>query len=59
MKQFAWQKFHLSQPKVQMVAITPHVATESCRCDKKAWHKGLKLVVPPPTNKLSFSNPPI
>jgi hypothetical protein len=37
--------FHLSQPNVQMVAITPLIATKSCRCDKKAWHKGQKLVV--------------
>jgi hypothetical protein len=28
-----------------MVAITLPVATKSCRCDKKTWHKGEKLVV--------------
>jgi hypothetical protein len=27
-----------------MVAITPLIATKSCRYDKKAWHNGQKLV---------------
>ena len=44
-KHFAWQKSDLLQLKVQLVAITPPIATKSCRCDKKAWHKGQKLVV--------------
>jgi hypothetical protein len=33
-----------SQSKVQMIAITPTVATKSWHCDKKAWHKDQKLV---------------
>ena len=48
-KHFAWQKSDLLQLKVQLVAITPPIATKSCRCDKKAWHKGQKLVVSPPS----------
>jgi hypothetical protein len=44
-KQSSWQKTNLSQPKVKIVVITTLVATKPCRCDKKAWYKGQKLVV--------------
>ena len=54
-KHFAWQKSDLLQLKVQLVAITPPIATKSCRCDKKAWHKGQKLVVSPPSPRPTSS----
>jgi hypothetical protein len=44
-KQSSWQKTNLSQPKVKIIVITTLVATKPCRCDKKAWYKGQKLVV--------------
>ena len=44
-KQSSWQKTNLSQPKVKIVVITTLVATKPCRCDKKTWYKGQKLVV--------------
>jgi hypothetical protein len=44
-KQSSWQKTNLSQPKVKNVVITTLVAMKPCRCDKKAWYKGQKLVV--------------
>ena len=38
-------KIPLIATKSAMVARTPCIATKSCYCDKKAWHKGQKLVL--------------
>ena len=41
--QFAWQEYHLSQPKVQIVAREPLVATKSVSLHHKSVAKGVKF----------------
>jgi hypothetical protein len=41
--QFAWQEYHLSQPKVQIVAREALVATKSVSLHYKSMAKGVKF----------------